>query len=356
MKQIANLFKKDVILGIKDIFILLEVGFAIFFVLALIFIIPEDIRTEGKAYIYDSTNIIKDFIFENNPNIEKERGEYFVDNREKVVEGMKKDTSAIGLIITENKDGIFNVDMLIQPYTKRALVKYVEIDIEDLLSILKPPNGVYPLDVYNSLRVTSLKEGMRDIIPFNKRILPAILLLMVGILGLFAMVSLLTQERTEATIRVFRITPADMWSFIISKSLMVLGTGIITFSIIYIPMMGFSGYFESLLIMVLTIIIGSSIGTILAAFFDNIMGSMLWVMLIMIVLSLPAISLFVPIFSPDWLKLIPSYHTLFALDASMFPDGNSHLIWQGAGILASIGVGLFILSGLIFNKLIGREV
>jgi hypothetical protein len=353
MKRILNLLKKDIILGIKDIFILLEIGFAIILVFVLLFIIPEDIKTEARIYIYDQSDIVKNFVLENNPDIDKEAGEYFVDSREDVIKGMNKNKLAVGIIIKENENDKYNVEMLTQPYTKPALAKYIEVDLEDLLSIL---SDVYPPEVHNRLRIDSLDYGKNDSIPFNKRILPVVLLFMVGILGLFAMVSLTTQEKSEATIKVYRITPADMWSFLISKMLMIILTGITTFSILYIPIMGMNGYFESLLIMILTIIMGSAIGIIFAGFFDNIMTSILWVMLLMIILTLPAVSLFSPLFTPNWLKIIPTYHTLFALDSAMFPDNNSHIIWQSAIILAIIDVVLFTISGLIFNNTVRREV
>lgn len=355
MKRIWTLFKKDIILGIKDVFIILELGFSIFIVLLLLFVIPEDINQEGTVFIYDSTNVIENFIKKQigEENL-KEAGEFYVNSREELIEGMTENKMALGLIISENNN-IYNVQLLTQPYTNESMVKYIEVDIEDLLNIITLPAGVYPLDVYNSVRLEALKVGLRDEIPFNKRILPPIFLMMIGILGLFAMVSLIGQERSEGTIRVFRAAPAGMWEFIISKHLILVAIGIVTFSIIYIPMLGLAGYLQSLLIIILTIVMGSSIGVILGGFFDNAMASILWVMLLLIVLALPAISLFYPVFSPMWLKFIPSYHTLFGLDAAIFPDNNSHIIWQSVVILAIIDFVLFNISGLIFNRLIRKE-
>ncbi len=356
MKRVLGLLKKDITLGIKDMFILMEVGFAVVFLFVLLFIVPEDIRTEAMVYIYDESEIVEKFVTTINPDTE-DMGEYFVDSREELIEGMEEDRLAIGMIIKgPDGDGKYKVELLKQPYTKEALVKYIEVEMEDLISIIKPPQGVYPMDVYDSYEIEALNYGKEDEVPFNKRILPPVLLFMVGIMGLFAMVSLTTQEKSEATIRVYRITPANMWLFLTSKYLMVLLTGIISFSILYIPTMGFSGYFESLLVMLLTVIFGSTVGVILAGFFDNVMTSILWVMLLMIVLALPAVSLLSPIFSPAWLKIIPTYHTLFAIDAAMFPADNSHLIWQGALILAIIDVVLFIVSGLIFKTTAKKEV
>jgi len=151
------------------------------------------------------------------------------------------------------------------------------------------------------------------------------------------------------------VSPADMWSFITSKHLMLLGTSIITFSILYCPIIGFQGYLPALLITLLTVFVGSSLGVVLAGFFDTPMSAIGWVFLIMIIFGLPSVSLFAPIFSPDWLKFIPTYYTLFGLDAAMFSDGNTHIIRQSITILAGTGIILFALSGFLFNRKIRRE-
>lgn len=370
MGRLFNLLRKDIILGIKDVFVILEIGFAVFMMLLLLFVIPEHIEIKGIAYIYDPTGIVEDFVVESYKELAKEREEdvdgreevakrskeFYVDSREEVIEGMVKDTMAIGLIITETKDDKYNVELLTQPYTSEAFVKYIDIDMDDVLSLLKPPRWTfYPPDVFRSVEVRALQFGLKDDIPFNQRLLPPVILMMVGIMGLFVMVSLLGQERSEATIKAFQVSPASMWEFVISKHLMLLLLSFITFSTLYIPMMGFSGYPEALLITMLSVLIGSSIGVILGGIFDNPMASILWVLLLMIIFALPAISFFSPSFSPEWLKFIPSYHTLFGLDAAMFPDNNSHIIWQSAIVLVVIDVVLFTLSGLIFNKLVRKE-
>lgn len=358
MNRIINLYKKDLVLGIKDIYVLLEIGFAVVILLLLLLLIPEDIKREATVYIYDSTNVVESFIADSFgiEEMETRRGEYFVNSRKELTEGMLENKSAIGLIITSNSNGTFNTELLTQPYTTDAMIRYVEIDLEDLLSIIAPPYDFYPREVHDSVRVTALQHGLRDELPFNQRLLPAILLLMVGILGLFIMISLIGQERVEATLRAFRISPASMWEFLLSKHLVLLTIGFSTFSIIYLPMMGFGGYLPSLLIILLTVILGSCIGVILGGIFDTPMASMLWVVLIMLVVALPAISLFSPAFSPKWLKIIPSYHTLFGLDAAMFPDNNSHIIWQSVAVLGGLDFVLIIFSVWIFGRLIGKEV
>lgn len=357
MNRVGVLFRKDLILGIKDVFVILEIAFSIFILLLLMFLVPEDIDREAAIYIHDDSGILEEFIDQTIglDKMEKDNGEFFVDSREALIEGMREDKAAMGLVVSGGDGGTYNVEFLTQPYTTEAMITFVDMEMEDLFSLITPPYNHYPPEVLKSVRITALQEGLRDEIPFNQRLLPAVIMLMVGIIGLFIMISLIGQERVEGTIRAYRVTPASLRQFLASKHLLLLALGCTTFSIIYVPMLGFNGYLQSLMVIILTIIFGSSLGVLLGSIFDSPMSSMLWVLLLMIVLSLPAISLFAPAFSPDWLKIIPSYYTLFGLDAAMFPDNNSNIIWQSAGTLAALDVLLLFLSNRLFVRLITRE-
>jgi len=357
MNRIASLYRKDLQLGIKDVWVLLEVGFAIVVLMLLLLVLPEDIETEAVVYIYDDSKVVENFIVSTVglEEMEERKGEYYVDSRREVVDGMVEDRSAIGLVIGRNNDNTYDVELLTQPYTTATVVEFIAIDLEDLLALIVPPYDFYPREVVDSVRVTSLQVGLRDELPFNQRLLPPILLMMVGILGLFIMMSVIGQERMEATIRAFRISPAGMWEFLLSKHLLLLTIGFTTFSILYLPVMGFSGYLPALVIVLLTVLFGSSLGVILGGIFDTPVASMLFVLLLMLVLGLPAISLFSPAFSPAWIKFVPSYHTLFGLDAAMFPDDNRRIIWQSAAVLGGLDVILLPFSAWLFGTLIRKE-
>lgn len=358
MRRIANLLRKDILLGIKDIFILLEIGFSVVTVFLFLYLIPESFDTEATVFIYDESGVVEQFVSSTVPNHEDVMGEFYVDSRQELIDGMVENRSALGLEIRRSATGSperYAVELLKQPYTTEAMAQFIEIDLEDLLSIIAPPAGVYPVDVYESVRVTALQSGLRDEIPFNQRIMPAVMLFMVGILGIFAMVSLVGQERGDQTIRAFKVSPASLWEFLASKNLTVLFTGMVTYSILYIPIFGLSGYLPGLAIIALSIVLGSGIGTILGSFIADPMASIGFIFLFMIVLGLPMVSLLAPVFSPGWLKAIPSYFTVYGLDAAMFPDDNTQVIWQSVGILAAWAAGLYILSGIVFTARARKE-
>lgn len=365
MRRIANLLTKDLLLGIKDVFILLEIGFAVVLVLLLIFIVPERLDNEQPVYIADDTGVLSRFVqvFAGSGSTgapdaadTEETAQTFVEDRDAVVGRMVEDRSAMGLVLARGQDAFFQVDLLTQPYTPPAVSDFVGLEIADVLSVALSPGFGYPVEIMDAVRVSPLEEAQRATIPFNQRILPLALLFMVGILGLFSMVSLIGQERGDQTLRALRVSPASLWQFLAGKHLTLLITGMATFSILYIPMLGFSGYLRSLLLMVLTILIGSSLGAILGTFFSNPMASMGWVFLVMVVFGLPGVSLLAPIFDPPWLALIPTYHTLFGLDAAMFSIGDPLIVWRSAAVLAAFALVLVFFSGFVFTRRAGREV
>lgn len=356
MVNFKSLLKKDLILGIKDIFIILEVAFAIVVAIFIRFIVPAEVDNEAVVFIYDKPKLIENFVMTYNPNVEDEKGEFYVDSREEVIEGIRENKSAIGLIIHDFSNGKYKVELLSQPYTKEGLIHFIEKDIEDLLSIIHPPVGIYTPDIYETVEIRAMQSGLKDDIPLNHRMLPPIIYMMVGIMGLFAMVSLVGQEREDMTLRAYRVSPGKVWEFLLSKNIVIVITSIVCFSVIYIVNLGFKGFTQSLLITLLTLVLGSAIGVILGSFFKTPLNAISWVLLIMIILSLPAVSLMVPTFNPGWLKLIPSYHTLFSLEAAMFPDNNSHIIWQGALVLTAINIVIIPVSTYIFKHALKREV
>ncbi len=355
MGRVIALFRKDLVLGIKDVFVLLELAFSVIVLLLLLFVVPEDTRSEASVYVHDETGLVRGFaerLAAADARAAERSGDTFVASREELIAGMVDDRAALGLSIAPAGEGRFAVTLHAQPYTTEAVAEYVDAEMDDLLSLLV---GAYPADVAGSVRIEALAAGLRDELPFNKRLLPLVIMMMVGIMGLFIMVSMVGQERSEETIRAYKVSPSGLGAFLLSKHLLLIVLGTCTFSIIYLPLMGTAGYPSALLVTLLTVVMGSSLGVILGAFFDSPMASILWVLLLMMILGLPAVSLFAPVFSPWWLRLIPSYHTLFALDAAMFPDGNGAVIRQGAVALAALDLVLLPLSGAVFSLRLRKE-
>jgi hypothetical protein len=78
----------------------------------------------------------------------------------------------------------------------------------------------------------------------------------------------------------------------------ITGVSILNFSILYLPIMGFSGYLEALSVMIVTVIAMSSIGVALATFYQGPLEAIGWVFVLMLLFALPGVSLLNPVFSP----------------------------------------------------------
>lgn len=352
MGKLGNLYKKDMILGLKDIWILLELGAAVLITSLLLFVIPKEVDRESTVFIQDQTGIFQKMAEAAHPDNDDR---VFTKSRKEVVEGMRKNRTAFGMIIAPGDESKYHIEMLTQPYSSAAMVDFFEVQMKDVFTMIPAPVPAYSDEIINMVDVQPLHERARDEIPFNKRLVPVILMFIVGFMGMFTMISLIGQERTDQTIRAYKVTPARLVTLLLSKHLMLLTIGFTTFSIVFLPMVGFSGYLKALLVIFPTILIGSAVGVILGSFFDNPMAAIGWVFLFMILFGLPAVSLFAPVFSPEWLMFVPSYYTLFGLDAAIFPDGYSNVLWISVGVLFALAAVLTPLSGWIFTRKIRKE-
>ena len=345
------------ILGLKDIWIMLELGAALVIALLILFVIPKDINREAPVYILDETGVFQTLTeaFGLDEAERKKAGNLFVDTREEVLAGMTKNRNAFGMIINTQAEGQFSIELLTQPYVNEAMVDYFKVQMTDIFSMLSQHEAAYAPEIFQKVSVTALQENARDTIPFNQRMVPMILAFIVGLMGLFTMISVIGQERADQTIRAYKVTPATLWQMLTSKHLMLLTVGMVTFSILYLIPVGFHGYLLALLVIIPTLLIGNSLGVMLGSFFDNPMSALGWVFLIMVLFALPGISLFNPVFSPDWLRFLPTYYTLFGLDAAIFPDGYSNNLWISIAVLSGIALILIPLSGVVFTRKLRKE-
>ncbi len=355
MSKLGSLYKKDMILGFKDVWIILELAAAVLISALLLFVVPKEINRETTIFIQDQTGVFKVMVDQMGGEEAKKGGQQFVDTRDEVVEGMRKNKTAFGMIISPREDHKFHIELLTQPSSSEAMVEFFEVQMTDVFTMIAAPEGSYSPEIFNKVKVTALQDQVRDEIPFNKRLVPLILVFIVGMMGLFTMISLIGQERSDQTIRAYKVTPASLITLLASKHLMLMTIGVITFSIVFIPTVGFAGYLSGLLVMIPTILIGSALGVMLGSFFDNPMSAMGWVFLFMILLGLPMVSLFSPVFSPEWLKYIPTYYTLFGLDAAIFPDDYSNVLWISVGVLFGVAAVLVPLSAWMFTSKLRKE-
>ena len=143
MSKLSNLYKKDIILGFKDVWILLEFGAAILITAMLMFIVPKEIKRESSIFIQDNTGVFKHMVDQMGGEESEKGGQLFVESREELIEGMRKNKTAFGMIISPRDNNKFHIELMTQPYSSDAVVEFLEVRMTDVFSMIAVPGGSY---------------------------------------------------------------------------------------------------------------------------------------------------------------------------------------------------------------------
>jgi hypothetical protein len=75
----------------------------------------------------------------------------------------------------------------------------------------------------------------------------------------------------------------------------------------------------------------------------------------MLVLSLPSVALFLPSFSPLWVRLLPTYPMVFGLREAVFPTGNTQIFWNAVLVMLAANVVLLLIGSRAFDRQMARR-
>lgn len=185
-------------------------------------------------------------------------------------------------------------------------------------------------------------------IPQRDKMLPlfAVLILTVETLGL---ASLISSEVEADTLRALLVTPMRMEGLFIAKGTVGVGLAFIQ-SLLLMAVTG--GLSQQPLLIIVALLLGSLMVTglafLLAAVSTDIMSVMAWGIPIILLLSLPAMSLLLPGLTSDWVKALPSFYLI----DTVYQAANFNLGWAEAGpnllilaasALAFMGLGIVVL-------------
>jgi ABC-2 type transport system permease protein/fluoroquinolone transport system permease protein len=193
-------------------------------------------------------------------------------------------------------------------------------------------------------------------VPANLSGLPIFLALEVGILGFLLVAVFVFQEKQEGTIRAYRVTPAGLWPYLLSKALVFLLLALLYGFAVVVAGMGFDVNWPAVIGLVAWASLFMTIlGLGVAVWFENLSEWFFPGLLVLVLNMLPFFSYIYPIFTPRWVPFIPSYGLLFSLREALFPTGNPDLIsrtllvglgWlAGAVVFAAVSVRARLLKG-----------
>lgn len=185
-------------------------------------------------------------------------------------------------------------------------------------------------------------------IPQREKMLPlfAVLILTVETLGL---ASLISSEIEAGTLQALLITPMRMEGLFVAKG--TVGVGLAFFQAVAL-MAVTGGLSQQPLLIIVALLLGSllvtGLGFLLASVSTDIMSVMAWGVPVILLLSLPAISLLLPGLTTNWVEAIPSYYLIDTVyQAANFNVGwsesGSNLLILAVFSLAFMGLGIVVL-------------
>lgn len=181
---------------------------------------------------------------------------------------------------------------------------------------------------------TQLLDPDAKTVPFNLKSTPIFICFEAIMVGFILGGALMLAEKQDGTVRALRIAPLGALKYVLSKTLLFSLLGTVYSVLICILTAGFSiDWGAFLLLTFFGTAAFTMIGLAFTTPFKDMSGWFFSMALLLSVNMLPVISISSPAFSPFWMKLIPSYPVLMALQSAMF-GGNTDL-WYTLGAIAA---------------------
>ena len=365
MKLLSS-FKKELILASRGFYFYVELIFAMVILAVLLFAIPQNFSSTSTEYLYFNlpqggkeifiNNILEDDLDAKSEMVEIEadgktfnaelivtdESEIYIVDSEEAVRTLAYSEKVIGAVIELNDKN--------QLYYKYYLQGYESTRLKNLISILNNESTNVLIERIENQDVRPLSTDYEPLTD-RENTIPPLIAFSGSLMGMFIMASYIFLDKKEGVIEAYAVTPSSVWRYLMSKILVVLLTSVVSGLIIIMPIMGFRINYGLLLLLLLTTgFFASSLGLLIASFYNDLMKAFGVVYLLIIILMVPSIAYFIPGWDPFWIKIIPTYPMLQGYKEIILPKGDiAYPLIVSAGFLA-VGIILFAITNIRFKK------
>lgn len=185
----------------------------------------------------------------------------------------------------------------------------------------------------------------------REAIVPIFVVFAGSLMGFFIVIAYLFLDKGQGVIKALAVTPTSVWSYLLSKTFVILTTVTISSSIVVIPIMGLKpNYFLFYLFLLITTFAFSALGLLIASFFDSISKAFGVLYMLIIALIIPAISYYNSSFDPLWIKFFPTYPVLQGFKMILMGQPNWAYISIYASVFLVAGFGILTFANIRFKK------
>lgn len=341
MRLLTNTIK-EIKIGWRNYYFLLVFGLIVGYYLLVTFLIPENLTINPEIFLLNEMDN-KATINEQFSTKELESENiFFVDSREELESIMNRRFNSFGIIIKGDVENP-SIEILFQGHESEETRELLKLSVINSIGITTDIKDSYNVKVLDS------KASDNENVPFNKSLLPILLMSEAIMMGMILVFSMVFEEKAQGTIIAYRVTPGSIWEYFGSKVFLFVILGII-FTLVFTPLIiGFNAnYGELLLIIIVGSFLSTSVALIFASFYENLSQSFVTIVVLNLIFGLPMISYYVEGFSPWYIKIIPTYPLLFSLKGAVFPDLNVQ-VTPGLWLIAIESIAAYLIAVLVYK-------
>ena len=334
LKRMSALFRQDLTLALRNAIFWVMAGTLVIMILVIRFF-PSSEFSLPPAYYCDRT---EGGVVERLLESGGAEGQTILTSAEAVLEAVLEDPAAAGIIVSGPVDAL-NFEVL---YQGKMPVRSQNVMAASLDRLAAAAAG----DISAAAFETRLLRSHVEPMPPNMTGLPALLAFEVIVLGFLLVAVFIFQEKSDGSIKAYRISPGGNFSYILSKTVLFALMGLIYGLFFLLFTIGIP---EQLLEISVVLLLASALytllGIIVAVFFRSISDWLFIGVGLLILNMLPMISYGFPAFSPAFMSWIPSYPILFGLSELLFPTGRALpplFIFLLAANLIAFGIAYFL--------------
>lgn len=359
-------FIKELKLAFRGFYIYIEIFMAVLLLVVLLFAVPEQFESKQAEYIHLDLPSEVETVYLNRIEtvdmdgkaeiIEIKNGDgvitaklyesvdreiYIIDNKEDLVNlADKKQT--IGAVIKLDSDNNIGYEYYLQGYESQRLKNLFLIMHNEDSAILEAA-----LDEQDVRPLSTDYELLTD----RQNIIPSFLTFNGSLMGMFIIAAYIFLDKQEGVIKAYAVTASSVWQYLMSKVGVLLLTGVVSSFIIVVPVMGFQPNYLLLLVFLLTTgFFASSLGLLIASFYEDMTQAFGAIFIFMMAMILPNVAYFIPSWNPVWVKLLPTYPMLEGFKEIILKDGDiSYVLMASLGFFV-VGLLLFAIANKRYKK------
>lgn len=360
-------FIKEIKLSSRGYYFYIEIFMAVILLAVLLTVVPEEFTSQSTEYVYFDLpegmvnevkkETLKDDLDGKEEIVEIKSGKevisaelyesekkkiYFVNDEESVIKLGETERPLLSAVVSLDDEG--------KLYYKYYLQGYESERLKNLYLIIHNKDVDTLQEANDNQEVRSLSTNYNTLTD-RENIVPAFLAINGSLMGLFIIAAYIFLDKEEGIIKAYAVTASSVWEYLMSKVGVIITTSILSSLIIVIPVMRLQpNYLLLLLLLVTSGFFASSLGLLIASFYNNMMKAFGAIYFVMIAMLLPNIAYFIPSWEPGWVRVIPTYPLIQGFKESIMKNGDTNYILMASLGFLIVGSVIFLIANKRFKK------